>query len=124
MGKLDGLLDKWEKQDAAPRESCAERLRYRRQLTYLVPGYGGKVGAFWFKRTHAYDEYTYKLDDIEITLDEALDIVMGRIAPPSVFDVTPIVVAPAPREFASAIDHSVPLATVQLGLFQGLSNAA
>lgn len=121
-GKHESLLTGWK--DPAERPvSCAERLHYRRQLTYLIPGYGGKVGAFWFKRTHAYDEYTYKLDDIEITLDEALDIVMGRLAPPSVFDVQPIVTASAPRVFPSAIDHSVPVATVQIPLFAGLAAA-
>lgn len=126
MGKLDGILDKWEKQERAPRESCAERLRYRRQLTYIVPGYGGKVGAFWVKRTLAWDEYSYKIDDFELTLDETLDIVMGRAAAPSVFDVMPIVTAPAPREFGSAIDHSVPFTGVQmpLPLFAGIESAA
>lgn len=118
--KFDSLI-RGDKDPAPVQPSCTERLHYRRQLTHIVPGYGGKVGAFWVKRTLAWDEYTYKLDDFEFTLDETLDIVMGRIAPPSVFDVRPIVIAPAPRVFPSAIDYTAKVATVQVSLFELLA---
>ncbi len=116
MSQFDSLI-RYDKEPAPPQPSCAERLRYRRQLTALIPGYGGRVGKHWFKRTTAWDEYTYKIDDFELTLDEALDIVMDRAAAPSVFDPRVIVVAPPPRVFPTAIDYSVPVATVQVDLF-------
>lgn len=105
MPPFDSLI-RGDKDPAPVQPSCTERLHYRRQLTHIVPGYGGKVGAFWIKRTLAWDEYTYKLDDFEFTLDETLDIVMHRIPPPTIFDVQPIINAKPPREFPSVLDYN------------------
>ena len=112
--KYGWLLNGYD--DADRRPSCAERLRIRRQLTAIIPGYGARISQFWVKRTYAYDEYTYKIDDFELTMDETLDILMGRRTAPTIFDPRIIDTAPAPRVFPTAIDHSEIVPTVAVAL--------
>lgn len=118
MAKLDSLLLKWEKQERAPRESCAERLRYRRQLTYMIPETVRTFEVATVYRTVDWSGYWYKINGVELSLDETLDILMRRApVPAKTLDLRKLAAAKPPREFASVIDRSAPVATVQVPLF-------
>lgn len=117
MGKLDGLLDKWEKQERAPRESCAERLKLRRQLTYMIPETVRTFEVATVYRTTDWSGYWYKINGVELSIDETLDILMRRSpVPAKTVDLRKLAAAKPPREFASVIDHSAPIPTVTVQL--------
>lgn len=120
MAPLDSLL-KGYKEPVEPRPSCIERLVIRRQLTALMPGYWNTFTLpdctqVKITRTQHWDEYRYRIERVEITLDEAIDVVLGK-SEWRTYYTAGIERAKPPREFASVIDRSAPVATVQVPLF-------
>jgi hypothetical protein len=82
MSKYDSLL-KGDKEPEPPRPSCIERLHIRRQLTAIIPGQSKVVNGVYVRRTTVWREYTYWLADVEMTLEETVDVALGRIAAPA-----------------------------------------
>ena len=105
MSKYDWLLNGYNPEpDLCP--PCLLLLKNRRALTSIMPGYARRLGGVWVKRTEAWREYRYKINGVELTLEQTLEVVMGNRLP----------IAPAPRVFPTAIDYSEIVPTVALAL--------
>lgn len=81
MTKHESLL-KGYKEPVEPRPSCAERLRYSRQLQHMLPGYSGIVNAVYVRRTTRWTEYTYWINDVEQSLEQTIDVILGKTPTP------------------------------------------
>ena len=116
MSKYDWLLKDYNP-DAEPRPSCLPLLKHRRALTSIMPGYARRLGGLWVKRTEAWRDYRYRINGVELTLEQTLDVVMGiKPAPRKKVNTDKLATAKAPRVFPTAIDHSEIVPTVALAL--------
>lgn len=124
MTTCEWLLNDYREPD--PRPSCLPLLKHRRALTSIVPGYARQINGMWIKRTEAWRDYRYRINGVELTLEQTLDVVMGKTpAPRKKIDAGKLATAKAPRVFPTAIDHSEPVATVAvvLPIFAGMEAA-
>ena len=105
MAQYDWLVKDYNP-EPEPRPSCLPLLKHRRALTSILPGYARRLGGLRVQRTEAWREYRYRINGVELTLEQTLDVVMGN----------KLAIAPPPRVFPTAIDRSEVVPTVAVAL--------
>ncbi len=113
--------DEWRIEHVTtPRESCLTNNRARLTLSRMCIDDMRKIGDIWVTRIQTSLPKCYRIERQRFTLTEALDIVEGRVqlnrAKPAL-DAGSVETVPPPRVFPTAIDYSVPVATMQVDLF-------
>ena len=98
-------------------------LKVKRALTSILPGCWHYMRGLWIERTGNWREYHYRINAVELSLDQTVNVLMGTAPVPSAKaarrqdrSTRKLDTAPAPRVFPTAIDHSEVVPTVALAL--------
>lgn len=83
MSKLDRILDAWEREDTPAEPVCITLIRLKRELEHIMPTYSKGFNGVMVRRTAQWDECTYRINGVELTLTETVDVLAGRMALPA-----------------------------------------